>query len=693
MQDFWRNNPAFKILLPLLLGTVFSVLIRTETLIYFFLGLFFLIGFVFIYKRKSYRLSLMKGVLLFLVVFFFSMQWVVVKTEKYKVLHYSNHIKKSDLLHVKINDQLEEKENSWKAELKVLSVIDDSRKRVKNTQGKIVAYFKKDSLLKLNYGDELIIHCVISEIQSPKNPDQFDYQNYMFLNGYYDQVYLTPNDWKLLKKQGHKTLFNYAYQVREWCYNQLAKNGLQGDELKVASALLLGKRNELEPEQVRAYASAGAMHVLAVSGLHVGILFFILKFMLGFLKKWRRGKWFYVVLILSFLWFYAMLTGFSASVLRASTMFSFILIGEEIINRKVSIYNMLASSAIVLILIDPFIVFSVGFQLSYLAVIGIVYFQPKIYKMFYVKNWLLDQAWKITAVSLAAQIATFPLGIYYFHQFPVYFFVSNLIVIPMATLALYLGVLLLIFSSFGISVLFGTLLNYIMIALNKAVALVEEIPFSTINQISISVFENYWLYLCIVMFSISFYYKNAKHLYYSFSLLCLFFVFQWVDVYQSSKQIEGFVYSVNNQTAISFKKGKSIYFLSDSSLWKDEDQMLFSVKHHWYKSNCTNIKFVGLNELNYKDKYIYIQKGIICFNNKRYVLLNTSNIHVIKQLVVDYLLINDRNIDLLKELSQELLSSINVVFDSSVAEYKIKKVIAELSLTNFSSASSSYLKI
>ena len=431
MQDFWRNNPAFRILIPLLLGTVAAILLRIEIYSLTYISVALLLIFILLSKAKKYWLVFVKSTLLFLLVFTLAMQWVIVKTEKYSPTHFEKFLVSDEIVHVKINSKLEEKENSYKAEFEVLNIV--LNKEVKQVSGKLIAYFKKDTLIHdITYGDELLIKSSINSISGPKNPDQFDYRNYMYLNGFYSQTYLTPSDWKLYKEQQGFSLFKYAYLAQDWCYNQLARNGLKGEQLKVAAALLLGKRNELEPNQIRAYASAGAMHVLAVSGLHVGILFFILKFSFGFLKRLKRWKWLYLIIILSFLWFYAMLTGFSASVLRASTMFSFILIGEEVINRKVSIYNMLAISAIILIVVDPFIVFSVGFQLSYLAVIGIVYFQPKIYRLFYVKNWLLDQAWKITAVSLAAQLATFPLGVYYFHQFPVYFFVSNLLVIKTA---------------------------------------------------------------------------------------------------------------------------------------------------------------------------------------------------------------------------------------------------------------------
>ena len=178
------------------------------------------------------------------------------------------------------------------------------------------------------------------------------------------------------------------------------------------------------------------MHVLAVSGLHVGIIFFILNFLLTPLNRNKRLLKIKLFLLVGALWFYAFLTGLSPSVMRSCTMFSFIVVGENL-NKRTNIYNTLAASAFLLMLINPLIIFGAGFQLSYIAVISIVFFQPRLAALVAVKNRILKYVWDLFTVSVAVQIGTAPISIFYFHQFPVYFWLSNFIVIPGAALILY----------------------------------------------------------------------------------------------------------------------------------------------------------------------------------------------------------------------------------------------------------------
>ena len=233
--------------------------------------------------------------------------------------------------------------------------------------------------------------------------------------------------------------------MRDKLLNILKENGLKNNELAVASALILGYKDDLGEELKHSYSSAGATHVLAVSGLHVGIIFLVLNFLLNILDKNDRFKISKAILLICFLWAYATITGLSPSVVRAATMFSFVTIGKSF-GKSSSIYNTLCASAFVLLVYNPYLIMEVGFQLSYLAVVGIVYFQSIIYKWIYVKNKFLKYIWMITSVSIAAQLTTFPLGLLYLHQSPTYLFASNLFVIPGAMLIIGLGILLFITS-------------------------------------------------------------------------------------------------------------------------------------------------------------------------------------------------------------------------------------------------------
>ncbi|MEM9053079.1 MAG: ComEC/Rec2 family competence protein, partial [Bacteroidota bacterium] len=268
-------------------------------------------------------------------------------------------------------------------------------------------------------------------------------------------------------------------------------------EFGVISALVLGDKAQLDVDLRRQFVNAGVVHILAVSGLHVGIIYFLFGWLFDLLLK-KKGRLLKFILLLLILWAYAALTGFSPSVLRAATMFSFISLGKYHWKYG-NVYNMIAGSAVVLLVVDPLLITQVGFQLSYLAVIGIVYFHPKFYSLLTFETWLPDKIWSLTCVSLSAQLATFPLSVFYFHQFPVLFPLSNLLVIPLATAILYLGISWLILSWVPF---LSSILEFLTIKatyiLNLTVETFNELPIVTLRGLYLTEIETILLYSLIV---------------------------------------------------------------------------------------------------------------------------------------------------------------------------------------------------
>lgn len=359
---------------------------------------------------------------------------------------------------------------------------------------KLIAYFSKndfDSTLKP--GDQLIIRAIPQEIRNMGNPFEFDYRQMMLAKGIRYSVYLSGTNYaktgKTIWRLNHKT-----EQIREHLISIIKQAIPEKKARSVISALTLGYRQELDPETIDYFTSTGAMHVLAVSGLHVGLIYYILGFLFGWLKQKKYGFLIYPVTIILLLWVYAALTGFSASVQRATVMFTFVIIGE-ILRRPVSIYNSLAASAFLLVLIKPSIIFEVGFQLSYSAVLGIVIIQPRLAAIFSIQNKFLKFIWDLFTVSLAAQLSTFPLGVYYFNQFPNFFWLSNFIVIPAATLLIWLAFIFFILSPLPLLAnLAGKLLGAtatLMIGLLKSIS---ELPYALIEGIHISTIQLILIY-------------------------------------------------------------------------------------------------------------------------------------------------------------------------------------------------------
>jgi competence protein ComEC len=475
-----------------------------------------------------------------------------------------------------ITKYTEEKERSWKVEAKVLEV---NTTGWHTHEGKIILYFAKNEFKHpYRYGDILLIRGSPQLVQKPSNPGEFDYERFLSFRNIYHQHFLKAENVLYLKNDPPSTIMAYALRARDWADKTL-KSFVEGErEQAIASALVLGVVDGLDNELLNAYAATGAMHVLAVSGLHISIIYMILLWMLKPLYKFRSGPWILAVISLFVLWGYAFITGLSPSVLRAVTMFSFMAIARPT-HQSTNIYNTLAASAFCLLVFDPYLIMSVGFQLSYLAVLGIVYLQPGFYQLWEPRSWLSDEVWKITSVSIAAQIATFALGLLYFHQFPNYFLLSNLLVIPGSFVVLILGIVILVVSFVSaLASILGLLLMWVIKLLNIVVFTVEAFPFSLIEDIHITTFQCWLLMGIIITFILLFEYKRF---YYSTAALVgviLFSVLQWNYFMQKIDLQKITVYNVHGHSAIDFIDRGNAYFLTDSILRHEAGKIRFHIR-------------------------------------------------------------------------------------------------------------------
>ncbi|WKN42553.1 ComEC/Rec2 family competence protein [Tunicatimonas pelagia] len=471
--------------------------------------------------------------------------------------HLMHHTDSADYYIAQVMSQPEPKKNSFRVLLEVEQMVVSGTQTFPRS-GQIVVYQpKSDSCQLLQFGDKILVKGLPGEIKPPNNPAEFDYRQFMAYQGIYHQQYLPADRWKVIQAGVVPAWQGWAGRWRSRCREILLRYVQDKQAQGITLAITLGLKSHLEKEVQTAYAAAGAMHVLAVSGLHVGIIYLIVNFLFKpLLSLPKGGVLLHTVLCLQVLWLYAALTGFSPSVQRAAVMFSFVIVGSAL-NRQSSIYNTLACSAFALLWINPYLMYSVGFQLSYLAVFGIVYLQPKIVAWLEPPNKLLAWAWGLTAVSIAAQIATFPLSLYYFHQFPVYFWISNIVVIPGALVMLPLGLVTLV-TGFTIPALaewVGLLLEKFILAINFLVALVQQLPGSTIENIFISASQTWLLYFAIVALAALFYYRKLRYL--SLAVVSLFLIatVQTVRYYQQSKERSLTVYQVKNETYLDFTEG------------------------------------------------------------------------------------------------------------------------------------------
>lgn len=413
-------------------------------------------------------------------------------------------------------------------------------------QEKIIAYFSKKQFdTTLVAGDQLILYTTLQEIKAKANTFDFDYKALMRNKGIFYSVYLSPESYHKTGIRSNKVIY-VAERLRDQLTRKLYQTGLKNDELAVVSALTLGYRSKLDRETMNCFTDTGTIHVLSVSGLHVALVYYILTL---FFIPFKRGNWvgsLYPLLIIICLWCYAFITGFSPSVQRSTVMFSFVIVGSAL-RRPVNIYNSLMASALVLILLDPHVLWDIGFQLSYLAIFGIVLLQPPLENLIPIKNKSLKWLWTLFTVSLAAQIITFPLSIYYFKQFPNLFWLSNFVAIPGTTIIIWLTLLFFFFSPIA------SLSNFLASAIQAITHLLlfilkwmSQLPHAVSEGIVFSSHQTLFLYGLIFALIIFCFTKNKKWL-----LSGLFFLI----LFQTSTLL--YKYDLFNQKIVYQYHGKS----------------------------------------------------------------------------------------------------------------------------------------
>lgn len=432
-----------------------------------------------------------------------------------------------------------------------------TKKGWKSTRAKALLYIKHDSLpYPLDYGDKIFLTGSAREVKGPSNPHAFNYKNFLARQNIFHQHY---TDTTAIIRYAGPASYNILYRaskVRRKMVDIIAFAIRDQRERSVVLSLLLGEREGLDPQVKKVYSDVGAMHVLAVSGLHVGIVYLLFSLVLGIFKNHKTGKWFFLAFCLAALWFYALLTGLSTSVLRAVMMFTFILLGDTI-NRRSNTYNNIALAAFVLLLIDPFHLFQVGFQLSFAAVTGIVYLQPKIASWLHFNNIVLKKVWDLTAVSLAAQAATFPISIYYFHQFPTYFWLTNLLIIPSATLIIFLGIFVLALGSFDISgAFFSTLLEKLVFFTNEGLVLITALPLASIRDLYLTAWDVLLIYAGTVVLTIFPGTLKIRHLCFSLFLFFLLSTRLSLHYFNTVRQRQIVFYDISRTCAIDFINGR-----------------------------------------------------------------------------------------------------------------------------------------
>ncbi|MDB5119803.1 MAG: hypothetical protein JWN56_1021 [Sphingobacteriales bacterium] len=671
---FKGEIPFVRLLLPLIVGISIGYSFHSyllQILSFYTVCLFstVFLTLIIIYKtRIVYRNRWLMGITIHLLLVALGCYLAIYSSNRYSSNNFQNF--HADALVIKVVNEPNFKGDIMRFESNVLTSI--KGKVSKPVNGKLLIALKIDSLnpIVLNYGDVLLIPEHFTEVDPPFNPGEFDYKGFLANHQIYHQSFINQQQLILLAHNKGNSIIYYALGVRKDMVKKYYQYLKDKDAAAFASTLILGYRADLSPEIISAYSKTGTMHVLSVSGMHVGIVFIILIWILKPLNKNKRLRLLRAFLIIAVIWFYSLITGFSPSVCRAAIMLTFFVFGKAI-NRSQNSYNLLAISAFILLIYNPYYLVDVGFQLSYIAVFGLIYFHPKIYHLLNFDNWFLDKAWSYTALSLAAQLATFPLSIYYFHQFPVYFLLSNLFIVLPVAVVMYAGILFLFIPWDVILKPLGTLLNTLIGFTNRILYYIEHLPYSNWDKLWINLPQYILLYViigCVVWASI---HRNKLALTYAFLTLLIFsgsIAFQRISNFERKELV---FFSLRKNSAIAFQNSRETVVLTDLNL--SDKTWSFSINPAIDRSGSIN-KNVCEPLSQIRNEYYNLSLNYIQFGNYRILRWDKSfnKKQYSNLLEVDALLLSGNPTIKLVNLIKNVHFT-NLLIDATNPDYKIKR--------------------
>ncbi|MFC5408297.1 ComEC/Rec2 family competence protein [Larkinella bovis] len=520
-----------------------------------------------------------------------------------------------------VSSQAENRTKTYRVELDINRVLTQDRWQA--ATGRLIVYLDKADAEKPRYGDVWLVAGGPRPIDPPLNPGEFNYKRFLANRGIYHQQYVKPANRHILGHAPPNGFRAVAYSLNEWADSVYTDHLGQTQEFAIVKAMILGIRDEIDPDLQQAYSAAGAVHILSVSGLHVGVLFGAVSLLLGFLKRLKGGRYLFAVLMLALLWFYALMTGFSAPVLRSAFMFSLMLIGQTI-NRAHNPLNTLAASAFLILLIDPYALTSAGFQLSYLAVGGLILLYQPLYQSITFRTWMGDQVWKLTVLALVAQLATFPLAVFYFHQFPTYFWLANPLVVPLSSLVLVLAMGLLVvgwipFLGFWA----GKILFGVMWLVNQCILWTEQLPASILKPLVLTPWELVWTYGIIVS-ALAMWMNRNRHLVWVLTG-CAFWVsvsVGWTTLHRKKQRLL-IVHFVPHQSAISLVAGTASTFLTRTAMTERSREVTFYVRNTWDSLGVKRVTFGQTDRAQqaisqYQDRFV----TLLCWQGKRILLVD-----------------------------------------------------------------------
>lgn len=616
----YQETPFVKILIPVIIGILsdYYKLVELEkptlTLVTFLIFACCLMQNISYKSLALYRRKVLINASIF--VFLLSFGIWISKLNDSREKDYFINPNFDGLLKIRVEEEPKETAKSLRFTASILTR--ENNQEIISSSGKMMVTLLKGEPNKttIEYGEEAWIKGRVDTIPDSYNPGQFDYKTWLASKNIYNQLLVSSKFYRKTGKYSGNWLKHIALKIRKKqvdYFDHLIKNK---EAFAVASTLILGYRADLNPEILSAYSKTGTIHALSVSGMHVGLIYLILNWILQFLNRKKILKILKIGLIIILIWFYAFLTGLSPSVLRSAIMLSVYVIAKNI-HKSTNSINILAFTGFSMLLIDPLLFFDVGFQLSFLAVSGLIILYPIIYSKINSKNKIIDWFCSSISISLAAQLATFTLSIYYFHQFPIYFLISNLFITIPVTLLMYLGISILIFKLSFLAPIF----EWLILFMNDGLRWIADLPFAGITQISLEKID-FLLLSSSLLFLIASVVQGNKKI--ALIAACLFITYQassaWTKLEHSRQRIIIF-FNIEKHFATAFIDGNSAIFITD--IERNEKNFNFYIQPAIDKLQIKNLKTIKL-ESNVNFSNFKKSRRVIRFYDSYTLILDRS---------------------------------------------------------------------
>ena len=659
----WREIPLFRLLLPFLLGIYLG---ETFPVMFTHSIWFLLIGLIVLFGLSKYSIEYPKrwisGIFISSYLLLIGAYWASQFDERKGVKYFMQEELMEQIVVGQISSYPKETDKFIKAEFEILG--QRKKEEVLPASGTLLVYFRKNNSIDISYGDQLVIDALIQKIPPPKNPLAFDYQRYCHYQNIHYQSFVKPKDFTIIKKRQAKFLPQTAYEWQSYFKQLFQQTISNSDAYGIVTAMLLGDRSVLSEEVEHLYVNTGIIHVLAVSGLHVGILSEVVFLLLGFFRRqdamWKRWQW---VLSLFVIWGFTLLVGSGASVTRAAIMFSFLNFGR-LFRRNIHPLNSLAAAAFCILLFEPYALFHVGFQFSFLAVVGILIFYKTLYRFWMPKHIILNFFWQLLVVGVAAQIAVLPLSVYYFHQIPIYSWLAGLIAVPFASVILYGGLLLLLVGTVSLSgaICVGLFLSNLIDFQHQIIELIHQLPYAVWNSIWLERYEIFLWYGVVVSVGLICITKRVGLLSVALTCLILLVVGNIQQDLQKQEQLQLVIYDIPKKSVMDVVEGNKIYLVEQDSL-TEKEHLYHTLNYRIAKADSIKqivMDSIAANHVFLKEQYLQIgEKKIVAIDGDIPTKYDNQ-----QRLLCDYIWLKNTPDIKIKKL-KEIFTFELLIFDSS----------------------------